>query len=746
MNRVVDHNGCVVLKMLDEQTIASEAEVIFNQIGVMEANAKFWHPDHPYLYKVNTLVMEDDKTIDVVDHPLGIRTFELDAEQGFKLNGKPIKLIGYNRHQCFPYVGDAAPNSLHYKDMLQLKQMGFNAMRTSHYPQDDEIMRACDELGILVYEEPPSWVSVSQNPQWFANYEQASRVMVRNHRNHPSVVLWGAGINHRGAVPQIHAAIKQEDPTRLTASQNSRWTGWQTSWITDVYANMPYGPVSWERNEPMLAMEGDNGPEALAQIKRDPKMTGILSWVSHAYYTFHPSKAPEDRTWAGMWDIFRYVKRPDLMWYPTELKEAPMVYIPDAWKAGIKTLTVYSNAPEIELFVNDKSLGRYQPSKDLRFQGLNHPPYEIDIHHFEAGKLTAKGLYYGKVLAEQTVYTPGKPVALRFGFDKDGRIYEADGSDILIGHAEVVDANGTIIKNSDVEIEFSVKGKATLVGETEDIGSNPVKAKDGVASVLIRAGNTAGKVTVTARSKGLKSSGATIEMVASEENMMLANAYPIYDYERVRVDMGAQNQLLQFGWLPWNGTDNQPSAIDIDALGGFKAEVKTFSENGVLRWLGEMNVMGRNGYVYGDGALGIDEQGLVLEFKDLPAGKYKLKTYHHAPRSNTNSMDPNREKLKSVKIQHLPYAEVLKVMVEDKKGTKHHQNIEVTQGDEVQFRKPMTADATKLFGREKVECRPRPGALEMEFESDGNPIRFVFKDALGDRGVWLNGFELSENY
>ena len=193
INRIVDHDGLVVLKLVQEQEIAAGSEFVFNQIGGIEEDMQLWSIEDPYLYKVNTLVMEGDKAIDAVDNPLGIRKFELDAETGFKLNGKTIELIGFNRHQHYGYIGDAMPNSLHYKDMLDFKRMGFNVMRTAHYPQDDEIIRACDELGILVYEEAPTWIAVSQNPEWYDNYEESSRIMVRNHRNHPSVVIWGAG-------------------------------------------------------------------------------------------------------------------------------------------------------------------------------------------------------------------------------------------------------------------------------------------------------------------------------------------------------------------------------------------------------------------------------------------------------------------------------------------------------------------------------------------------------------------------
>ena len=173
------------------------------------------------------------------------------------------------------------------------------------------------------------------------------------------------------------------------------------------------------------------------------------------------------------------------------------------------------------------------------------------------------------------------------------------------------------------------------------------------------------------------------------------------------------------------GTDNQPSSIEISALGGFSASINTATDEGVLRWLGEMNVIGKFGFVYGEGVLGIDDEGIVLELKDLPKGRYKIKTYHHAPHSNTDSMDPNRDKLKSIRIPSLPYATALNIELHDIAGKEEFSNVKVSEGKELQF--------------------DHPGTMEIVFESNGtDPVKLIFKDADGSNGVWLNGFELMQ--
>ncbi|MDU0354558.1 glycoside hydrolase family 2 TIM barrel-domain containing protein [Paraglaciecola aquimarina] len=198
INRLVDKSGSVLLKLSDSYALPAGEAFEFNQIGGIEQGLKLWSTDDPYLYKLNTLLLVDGKALDVADNNVGFRKFEFDQKHGFKLNNKPIKLIGFNRHQHYGYIGDALPNSLHKKDMQQFKELGFNVVRTAHYPQDDALLKACDELGILVYEEAPTWTGMQNSGKWWDNLEASARTMVRNHRNHPSVIIWGRVLTTEG--------------------------------------------------------------------------------------------------------------------------------------------------------------------------------------------------------------------------------------------------------------------------------------------------------------------------------------------------------------------------------------------------------------------------------------------------------------------------------------------------------------------------------------------------------------------
>ncbi|WP_299552426.1 glycoside hydrolase family 2 TIM barrel-domain containing protein [Seonamhaeicola sp.] len=726
LTRVIDKEGLVVLRLTDDADIWPGQEYQFNQIGSLEDNVQFWGIDHPYLYRVNSVVIVNGKEVDFVENKIGLRKFELDPVRGFILNNEPIELIGANRHQQYPYLGDAVPNALHYKDMLQFKEYGWNIMRTAHYPQDDELIKACDELGILVYEEAPTWISISDQGLWWDNLEASARTMVRNHRNHPSIVMWGAGVNHRGYVPRVHNAIKQEDPIRLTASQGSRWTGWQASGLTDINANMLYGPFIWDRSEPMFAMEGERGAHAVAPFKRDPLMVGLISWTAHAYYTFHPTHSrandKRDRTRSGMMTIFRD-PRPYLEWYKAEMLEEPFVNIQEEWVPGTKDITVFSNADEVALSLNGKLIERLRPSNDTIYDGLDHAPFHFKNIDYKSGKLVAKAYFNNGKTIETSKQTPGKPYAIQLHLDTEGRQFIADGTDILVAYATVVDRNGTPVFDTDHLIKFSVKGDASVIGDAIDINANPMFTEYGVAPALIRAGHTTGAITVTAKCKGLKSASSTVTLVPYSNDDIQKNASAIYDFKSERVDMGAPDQLLQFGWQPWYGTDEADNSYAFKTFKGTKAKIVKGSDDGVVRWLGEMNVIGKYGYAYGEGLIAVDDKGVNLVFENLPKGTYKLTTWHHAPRSNSDSMDPNKAKLKSVTIHKLPYEKSLIISSEALIGEKQV-NAKVTEGKEMQWE--------------------APGISVIEFTSDGKtPVSINF-NGKGDKGIWINAFELSE--
>ncbi|HKJ48455.1 MAG TPA: glycoside hydrolase family 2 TIM barrel-domain containing protein, partial [Christiangramia sp.] len=156
-------------------------------------NPELWSPDDPNLYSLSaTLVYADSGEItDTYSTKFGCRWFKADPEKGFILNGKPIKLIGANRHQDFENMGNAVPNSIHRKDYQMIKDMGANFIRTAHYPQDPEVYRLCDELGLLVWTEIPVINDVTDTKAYHQNSINMLREQIMQLYNHPSIVFWG---------------------------------------------------------------------------------------------------------------------------------------------------------------------------------------------------------------------------------------------------------------------------------------------------------------------------------------------------------------------------------------------------------------------------------------------------------------------------------------------------------------------------------------------------------------------------
>lgn len=725
LTRVIDADGIVVLRMQTTATIPARSEHTFSQVNGIDEDVHLWSCGDPYLYRVNSLVLDGDDAVDCVENPLGIRTFEL-REDGFRLNGQPLKLIGVNRHQHHAFIGDAVPKSLHRKDALQFKQAGFNVVRLAHYPHDNAFIEACDELGILVYEEAPTWIEFG-GEKWRENLEAALRRAVRNHRNHPSIFAWGGGINHRGTFEPLHYAAKEEDPTRWTGSNHAPWTGLQGSGVCDFYSNMDYRDLP-EPDEPMFAVEhgisvdGERAQILVSRYKGSPRRFGMAAWTAHAYYTFHPQTGgQQNRTRGGMMDIFR-VPRPVYYWYQSELTAEPMVYIADAWREGIEKLRVFSNCDEVELFINGISLGRRRPDTDPEKANLAHPPFTFPVV-WQPGDVVAYAWQDGDVAAECTVRTPGAPVQIELDVDLEGRDFVADGSDIVIAYARVTDGTGTRIDSYEGRITFSVEGPAAIVGD-ETIGANPAEVIDGIAAVMIRAGTEPGEIKLTAEAEGLMSWWVLFNSVPATSDAIAASARPIYDLPRIRLDVGGENQHVQYGWTGWFGENGVDAHCGLPQFGDAVVTLRA-EDGGQLWWRGEANVPGPLGFVAEDGVCAI--KALALTFEGLPAGQYRLRTYHHGPSSDTDAMDPLHDKEHTADISKLPPAVCLDVVVDDADGDTQTLAVFVPQG------------------KGRSVAKDGPTSAEVTFRADGvKPMRVNIRATDGNGSVWLNGVDLKE--
>ncbi len=455
---------------------------------------KLWSFDSPYLYKLITTVRTGDTIVDRYETTFGIRTVRFDPNEGFFLNGKHVKLKGTNNHQDHAGVGAAVPDALQEFRIARLKEMGSNAYRCSHNPPTPELLDACDRLGMLVIDENRL---MGTTPELL---DQLKRLILRD-RNHPSVIIWSLGneewamegnITGERIAAMMQAFAKRLDPTRrITVAISGGW-GQGISRVIDVmgYNYISHGSTDEHHtkfpNQPGIGTEEtttrgtrgiyfDDKPKVhMAPLKKGPTGGNIeTGWKHYAarpylaglfYWTgfdhrgeANPFGWPQVSSQCGILDLCGFPK--DCFYYLKSwwMGETVLHVFPHwSWKGKEGQefeVWAYSNCDEVELFLNDKSLGRKKMEKN------SHLQWQVK---YQPGTLLARGYKNGKEVAAHRIETTGAPAAIQLTAHRAS--IKADGEDISVITVQVNDSKGRFVPTANNEVVFAIEGPGRIIG------------------------------------------------------------------------------------------------------------------------------------------------------------------------------------------------------------------------------------------------------------------------------------------
>ncbi len=508
----------------------------FTSYGLMKEVKNWWTPTSPTLHILSTQIFEKGRLVDASIQKFGVRDVKTSREKGFVLNGQPLELRGTNRHQDYPWVGPALSRNANWRDAKLIKDSGHNIVRLSHYPQSEEFLDACDELGIFVIPCIPGWQFINQDPRFQTRVLQDIREMIQRDARHPCVAWWEASLNE--TYPDNETAKQWYDAAKSTvlgpdvlvagdAKPGSPWDIPYNQWKDEDFSR----PQDAVPGKPGYVREyGDyefGGAYSTSRVQIRDGLTKLLQETWNHVWSLNRLRPQLPwtmgfGTWemfdhnvpwefsvsaSGLADLFRRPK-PSYWFYKSQSSKEPVVKLAADWQPGAATrkVVVFTNCDEVTLKVNGKEIAHAKPTKGKTsgyseakpFDGTNtenleHPPVVFEHVEFKRGTLQVVGTFNGTVVKDEAK-TADAPHHLKVWCDILG--VPVGSNDLVFVRAAVVDRNGVVNLTDSRTIQFSVSG-ATFGGEDHST------CQMGVASVLVRTGTTKHAVAVTATAHGL---------------------------------------------------------------------------------------------------------------------------------------------------------------------------------------------------------------------------------------------------
>jgi beta-galactosidase len=504
-------------------------------------NPKLWSPDTPNIYTAEVSVSTGGKTRDAERVSFGVRTAVFDADKGFSLNGKSLKIQGTCNHQDHAGVGAALPDRLQWFRLGVLREMGCNAVRTSHNMPTPEWVEGCDRMGMMMMCETRQ---MSSNPEGLAQLE----TMIKRYRNSPSIVIWSIGneenqlqddMAEEGA--KIAATMVRRchelDPTRVVSAAVN---GNNKKGVSDAFDIIGFNynlqfPDEYHKKNPTRAVFGSETSSAIStrgDYTTDPlrntvnAYNSVVQWgeTAEEWWTFYGTREWEAGGFA--WTGFDYRGEPtpygwpsinsqfgiiDMCGFPKDTfyyykswwRAEPVLHLFPHWnfegREGDEIpVWVYSNLDEVELLVNGKSLGSQKVPR------LGHVAWKVK---YEPGVIEARGSKDGKVVLTEKRETTGPAVAIRLTADRTE--IDADGEDVAVLKVEALDKEGRAVPTAGTFIGFKVSGHGTLIGvgngdpNCQESDKEPHRSLfNGLAQVIVQSTKWEGEIHIEAVKEG----------------------------------------------------------------------------------------------------------------------------------------------------------------------------------------------------------------------------------------------------
>ena len=552
---------------------------------------KLWSPASPNMYTVKTDVYNGGVLVDTYTTPLGVRKVEVRGSKGFFLNGEPLKLKGLSNHHDAGPVGAAVPNDVLYKRLKSLKEMGCNALRTTHNPFAPEFYVMCDTMGFMVMDEAfDGWFDAKAKHDYGNYFEKWWRKdlsdFMRRDRNHPSVIMWSigneiprftadqqklivdytltidstrpisqgrgysaphidiSGFNGHGEFRGVLEKHHAENPDRAIIGTEITHT-LQTRGIyrTRTWYRTKDNPAPWEKPHQFKKME--NKVYKIPHLAKEEVFTDISPRYQSSYDNSIVRIGVRDDwnrvedydyyignfRWTGfdyLGESFNWPARTanfgiiDLAGFPKDhyylyqslWSDKPMVHLLPHWthpgKEGVEIpVVVYTNTGGAELFLNEKSLGKKEMTRERQI--VWNVPYAsgtltVVAHDADGNKLS------------KSYTTAGEATSIEMIADRNE--VTANETDVIHCEISIVDSKGTYVPNANQMITFDVEGPARIIGvengDILDLSPHKVdyrKTFNGKCLLLIESTDKAGTITITAESKGFKSDVVKIKSI-----------------------------------------------------------------------------------------------------------------------------------------------------------------------------------------------------------------------------------------